>query len=132
MDKFQKILSNLTYEGVKVVKAAGYNEFSIGNMPSWFLMTIVAKLPTFLTRRIFQEKLKKMVISSMAQDVIQKRSGDSELDTINGQIVKLAEKNNIDIPFNKSIYELCKVEFAKDEFVPMSLIDVWDKIKGKE
>lgn len=48
-DLLQRILSNLIYEGVRIVKAAGHRECRIGGMPSWMLITASAKLPQWLT-----------------------------------------------------------------------------------
>ena len=84
-----------------------------------------AKLPQFITRGIFNKNAKKMVISSMAQDIIQRGGHDSELETINGHFIKLADQNNIQAPYIKTIYELCKREFARDTFKPMDVKEVW-------
>jgi 2-dehydropantoate 2-reductase len=126
---FQKILTNMTYEGVKVLKTAGIKECSIGGMPSWRLMTAAATLPQFLTRGAFKKNMKKMVMSSMAQDVLQNKSGDSELETINGQLLKMAETYKVNVPYNRAIYNLCHQEFAKKDFAPMDIQVVWDQIK---
>jgi 2-dehydropantoate 2-reductase len=127
---FQTILSQLTYEGVKIVKAAGYKECKLGGMPSWFLIAASAKLPHLITRKLFEKNVSKMVISSMAQDVIQHHSADNELETINGFLMALAEKHNVSAPYNKAVYELCKQEFSKPCFEPMSIEDVWRTINS--
>ena len=72
-----------------------------------------------------------MVMSSMAQDIIQRGGHDSELETINGYIVRLAEKNGVTIPYNKSIYEICKREFAKPAFAPLDVKDVWKEVSAR-
>ncbi len=95
MSLFQKLLSNILYEGVKIVKAAGYSECKIGGMPPWALIKLSATLPQWLTRPLFKKNAKKMVMSSMAQDIIQRGGHDSELDGINGYIVSLAEKHGV-------------------------------------
>lgn len=118
---FQKILSELTLEGVKIVKAAGYRECKLGGMPSWRLITASAMLPRFLTRRTFEKNLKKMVISSMAQDVIQHHSANNELDNINGYLLELSKKHDVPAPCNEAIYYLCKQEFARPGFEPVSI-----------
>ncbi|MCP4670354.1 MAG: ketopantoate reductase family protein, partial [Desulfobacula sp.] len=127
---FQKLLSNLTYEGVKIVKAAGYDECKLGGMPSWLLMKAGATLPQFITKIPFKKNVKKMVISSMAQDILQRGSTQSELESLNGYFIKLAEKYSIHIPYNKTIYELCKSEFSKPDFKPWDVKDVWEKVKA--
>src|SRR5262249_34106071 len=67
---FQKVLTNVTWEGVQIVKAAGFVECRLGGMPPWWLMRAAAALPPFLTRGAFGRNVKKMVMSSMAQDVL--------------------------------------------------------------
>jgi 2-dehydropantoate 2-reductase len=126
---FQRLLTNLTYEGVKIVKAAGYNECKIGNMPPWRLMWAGANLPQFVTRIPFNQNVKKMVISSMAQDIIQNGRSDSELESINGYFLDLAEKNRVDAPFNRAVYDLCKKHFGKDKFEPIELEEVWSAVQ---
>jgi 2-dehydropantoate 2-reductase len=130
-DLFQKLLTNLTYEGVQIVKAAGYEECKLGGMPPWILMELSVKLPRFLTKGLFDKNVKKMVVSSMAQDVIQRGGSQSEIETLNGYFIKLADKHKIKAPYNRAIYELCKQEFAKPEFKPIDVKDVWKKVKEK-
>ena len=72
-----------------------------------------------------------MVISSMAQDVLLNKTGDSELETINGAILELAKKYNVDVPYNREIYNLCRKEFSKPDFVPMDIHKVWSEISAQ-
>ncbi len=129
VDLLQTVLSNLIYEGVQVVKAAGYGECKIGGMPSWFLIAASAKLPQFLTRGLFAKNLEKMVLSSMAQDVLQRQSADTELESINGYVVALAEKHGVAIPYNRAIYDLCREAFAQPGFEAMDMEDVWQHVR---
>ena len=125
---FQRILTNLLYEGVEIVKAAGYHECKLGGMPSWTLLWLGAKFPRFITKPMFERNVKKMVLSSMAQDVLQRRGGDNELETINGYIVGLADRCGVRAPYNRTIYALCKEEFSKPAFEPLDVRAVWDAI----
>lgn len=124
----QRILSSVLWEGVRVVRAAGYGECKIGGMPSWSLLRASATLPQWLTRPLFKRNLAKMVVSSMAQDVIQRKAGDSELESINGYLVRLAEETGTAAPCNRAIYDLCKREFAKPGFTPLDVAEVWDYV----
>jgi 2-dehydropantoate 2-reductase len=128
---FQKLLSNLTWEGVQIVKAAGYSESKLGGMPPWALMWAGSHLPRLITKNLFEKNVKKMVVSSMAQDIIQRGSTDSELESINGYILKLAEKNSVPAPFNRAIYELAKQKFSEGSFEPMDIKDVWAFVKPR-
>lgn len=128
MSLFQKILSRLTYEGVNIVKAAGYKECKVGDTPGWGLIKASALLPQFLTRSLFKRNVKKMVLSSMAQDVIQNGSSNTELEDINGYLLSLAQKHQIDAPYNQAIYRLCHELFGKDPFEPLSVEAIWRKM----
>ena len=128
-DIFQILLPNTLYEGVKVVKAAGYHECRAGENPSWLLLTIAAKLPRFITRPIFKKNVAKMKMSSMTQDIIKMGSPDSEIDSLTGYIVELAEKHGIEVPFNKAILESCRERFGMETFEPMDVTEVWEKVQ---
>ena len=129
MPLFKKVLSNSMYEGVQIIKAEGVKEFSAGDMPSWGKITASAKLPDFITMGIFKKNLDKMVLSSMAQDILQRRSGISELDSLVGHFVALADKHKLPAPYNRTVYSLCKSEFAKPDFEPLTEEQVWEAVK---
>ena len=126
---FQRILPNTLYEGVRVLDAAGIPECRLGGMPSWGKLKAGATLPLFLTRGLFRRNVAKMQRSSMSQDIIGRHAGVSELESLTGYIIKLAEKNGVDVPFNRTIYRLCKERFAMKEFEPMQIEDVWKEIQ---
>jgi 2-dehydropantoate 2-reductase len=126
---FQKVLTNLLYEGKEIIKAAGHQECKLGGMPSWTTFWIGAKLPRLITKPIFEKNVKKMVLSSMAQDVLQRGGRTTELDSINGYIVKLAEKVGMKAPVNRTILEMCRREFAKPDFKPLDVKEVWAAIE---
>jgi 2-dehydropantoate 2-reductase len=127
---FQKVLTHLTWEGVQIVKAAGHRECRLGGMPSWALMWAAANLPPFLTKGAFEKNVKKMVISSMAQDVLQRGGADSELDTLNGHFIKLADQYRLKAPYNRAVYSLCKEHFGKG-LPPLGIEAVWDAVRGR-
>ncbi|HOJ28049.1 MAG TPA: 2-dehydropantoate 2-reductase [Spirochaetota bacterium] len=129
IDTFQRLLSNTLYEGVKIVKKAGYNECKLGGMPPWILIKLSAKLPRLITRPLFLKNVKKMVKSSMSQDIIQRGMHMSELDSLTGYIVKLAKQNGIKAPYNGTIYNLCQERFNQSKFEPMDVKEVWERVK---
>jgi 2-dehydropantoate 2-reductase len=122
---FQRVLTNLTWEGVQIVKAAGHKECRLGGMPPWWLMRAAATLPPALTRRAFEKNVKKMVMSSMAQDVLQRGGADNELDTLNGHFIRLADQHHLAVPYNRAVHALCKERFGKPGFQPLPLEEVW-------
>ncbi len=125
---FQKLLSNLLLEGVQIARAAGFRECKIGGMPPWALMWAGAKLPRFITKGLFQKNVKKMVISSMAQDIIQRGGHDSELETINGYFLKLADRYGIRAPYNRAVYALCRETFARAPFESLDVKEVYERV----
>lgn len=128
---FQKILTTLTFEGVQVLKSAGYRECKLGGMPSWFTIQAAAKLPLWMTRPVFQKSVQKMVLSSMAQDILMKGGIETELETLNGYFIELAKKAGIKIPYNEAIYKLCRERFGKPGFQPMDIREVWEKVQAE-
>lgn len=126
---FQKILSNLTFEGTQIAKKAGYQECKLGGMPSWMLIRLSTALPQFLTRGLFRKNVRKMVVSSMAQDVIANKRGDNELDTINGFLLNLADQHGVAAPYNRAMYEICQQAFSSPDFKPISIQEAWEKMQ---
>lgn len=121
---FQKVLTNMTYEAIQMLKKAGISEVKIPHLPSWSMLNAAAILPQFLTRPLFRKNLKKMVMSSMAQDLAKNPAGDNELDTINGEILALARSLKIPMPCNQAIYDLCTKAFGQQNFEPMDIIEI--------
>jgi len=130
MDIFQKLLTNTLYEGVQVISKEGFKECKLGGMPTWGKMKAAATLPQFLTRGMFKKGVSKMVMSSMSQDIIQRGGMESELSSLNGYIIEMADKNNLRVPYNRAIYKLCQEKFGKADFKPLDVKDVWQKVKG--
>ncbi len=126
---FQKLLTSMTYEGIKVMKAAGYKESKLGGMPGWLLITAAGVLPGFVTRKPYLKNLKKMVVSSMAQDIIVNGGSTSELESINGYVLNLAKKYGVKTPVNDAIYQICKDEFVKSPFKPVTVDYIWQQVK---
>ena len=126
---FKKVLSNSMYEGIKVLKAMGVEEYKAHNMPTWSKIKASATLPDLITMGIFKKNLAKMVLSSMAQDILQRKSGVSELDSLLGEFVRLADEHKVPAPYNKAVYKLCKAEFAKRDFAPLTEEQVWKAVQ---
>jgi len=126
---FKKVLSNSMFEGIQVLKAMGIKEYKAGDMPTWSKIRASAKMPDFITMGIFKKSLAKMVLSSMAQDILQRKIGVSELESLVGEFVRLADEYKIPAPYNKAVYRLCQEEFAKPEFKPLTEEQVWEAVK---
>ncbi|MFC1890365.1 ketopantoate reductase family protein, partial [Thermodesulfobacteriota bacterium] len=126
---FQKLLTNLTWEGVRIIRAAGFRESKLGGMPPWKIIWVGARIPRIITKGIFEKNVKKMVLSSMAQDIIQRGGSESELESINGYLLALADKHGVEAPYNRTIYDLCVREFGKPGFEPLAMEAVWAAVK---
>jgi 2-dehydropantoate 2-reductase len=127
---FQRVLTHLVWEGVQIVRADGRRECRLGGMPSWKLMWAAANLPPFLTRGAFEKNVKKMVMSSMAQDVLLRGGGDSELETLNGHFIRLADRHKLAVPYNRAVYALCQERFGKG-MPPLSIDEVWSAVEKR-
>ena len=135
LSAFQRVLTRLLAEGVEIARANGFREVRIGGMPSWRLIRLSARLPQILTRATFKRNLRKMVVSSMVQDVL--RSGqagtggvESELEDINGEFIRLADARGLEIPFNRTVYRLCRERFSAASFEPMSIDEVYRAVEA--
>lgn len=131
MALFQRLLAGALWEGVGVVRAAGHRECRLGGMPSWRLLWASAHLPPIVTRPLFRRNLRKLVMSSMGQDIFSRKSGKNELDEINGRIVALADAHGLPAPINRAILGLCQSEFARPGFKPLSMKDIWARVSAR-
>jgi len=116
----QQVLTRLTYEGVKTLKGAGFKESLSSLLPSWSLIMSSKYIPLIFTRAIFRKKLALIGSTSMATDILSKGSGVSELASINGYLLTLAEQHNIEVPYSKRLYKLCERNFAGKPFTPIT------------
>lgn len=107
LDVLQKITATVLWEGVQVIRKNGTKEVRISGMPTWPLIWMSKKLPTFIVLPIFEKKMQASSINSMAQD-LQKGSDHTEVEDINGYLVQLADKLGVEIPYNRALYELFK------------------------
>ncbi len=132
MGKVGKVVSNMMLEAIHIIKAAGYHEHKLEGFPNWRMIKIAVKLPFFLTKFVFTRNAKKMLLDSMSQDILIKKKKQSELETLNGYVLSLAEKMGLNAPYNEIVYELCKKQFSFEEFKPLSIEYIWDKVNEKK
>ena len=129
-DLLQKIISNMMLEGMNILKAEGIQEERIKGLPSWTLLKASAVLPQLITAPLFRKNLKKMGMSSMAQDIFSRNATDTELDDINGYLLSLADKHKLNAPYNRVVYRLCKDQFGNPGFKGMSVEDVYNAVQS--
>ena len=120
---YQQLLSETLWEGVRIVRAAGYREHRIAGIPPFALLHLVAALPGWVTRPVFKRELRAMRMSSMTQDVVLGGAHDTELESITGYIVGLAAQHRVAAPYNRAIYRLGREKFHPG-FEPLRCEDV--------
>jgi 2-dehydropantoate 2-reductase len=120
---YQQLLTGTLAEGVRIIRAAGYREYRIAGIPSFVLLRLLALLPGSLTRPLFKRRLRAMEMSSMTQDVALRGADDTELESITGYVVGLAERHGMPAPYNRAIYRLGREKFRRG-FEPLACEDV--------
>lgn len=132
LDLYQNILAGAIYEAVQVLRAAGVHEQDLAPLPAWKTLWAAAKLPHILTRRTYRRNLHHMNLSSMAQDVYLRKSAITELDDLNGEILRMADQYRVPVPINRAVYRLCQQHFADPNFQPLDVRAVWREVQAEK
>ncbi len=130
IDKLRRITTGLLNEGIHLIQAARFTEYVRGSNPSWKLLQISEKLPGFISNAIFKGDLKNLALNSMAQDLLLHHKSTTELESLNGYFIQLADQYQQTVPYNRVIYSLCKEEFSKIPFQPMTETEIWHHIQS--
>nr|MDO8109819.1 2-dehydropantoate 2-reductase [Candidatus Sigynarchaeota archaeon] len=125
---YKNIVANVLYEGMQILMKAGVAEVKLETLPTWKTLKSAMTLPAFLSTIIFKKNIKKMQMSSMAQDKFILKSKVTEIESLNGFFVNLAESIGFDAKYNIALYKIARDEFAKDDFKPLDETDLWAKI----
>jgi 2-dehydropantoate 2-reductase len=126
--KLATITSTLLNEGIDIIRAAGYKEYRMKNYPSWRTIRIGLKLPSFVRTLVLRRNVEHAILNSMGQDVLLKRKRETELESLNGYIIRLADSVGAKAPHNRALYDLCKSEFNRAEFQPLSIEEIWKSV----
>ena len=132
LDLYQNILAGAIYEAVQVIRAAGVREQDLSPLPTWKTLWAAARLPHFLTRRTYRRNLRHMNLSSMAQDVYRRKSALTELDDLNGEILRMADQYHVPVPINRAVDRLCRQHFANPDFQPLDVRTVWREVQAEK
>jgi 2-dehydropantoate 2-reductase len=102
---YRRVVAAVVDEAVRVLRAAGIRPAKLRGVPV-HLMPRVMRLPTPLVRLVTRAQMKvdPEARSSMWQDLSRRRP--TEVDHLNGEIVRLAEAHGLDAPLNRRICEL--------------------------
>jgi 2-dehydropantoate 2-reductase len=102
---YRRVLGAIIREAITVMRAAGIRPGRLGAIPvTWF--PFVVHMPTALLKVVSRAQLKidPEARSSMWEDLARGRL--TEVEYLNGEIVRLAESRGIDAPLNRRIVEL--------------------------
>jgi 2-dehydropantoate 2-reductase len=127
---YRKVIAAVVEEGVRVVRGSGvklapWNGLPIGWMPK------ALRLPTGIVKLLIRKQLKvdPSARSSMWQDLDARRT--TEVDFLNGEIVRVAEASGVQAPFNRRIVELIRAAEAKGAGSPkLSPDELWMQLTG--
>ncbi len=130
LSKARKISARLILEGYDTIKNAGFQPLNVHELPSKKKVKISEKLPDKIGNKIFKDTLEKTWRNSMVQDIIISKKQKSELEFLNGYMLRLAKSNKFNTPYNETIYILAKKQFSKQPFEPLDINVVWEEIKA--
>jgi 2-dehydropantoate 2-reductase len=102
---YRRILADLIAEALAVLAASNIHPARLGTLPAqWF--PVVLRVPTVLFKILARAQLKvdPQARSSMWEDLV--RGRPTEVDYLNGEIVRLAEAYGVDAPLNRKIVQL--------------------------
>ena len=129
----EKILVHMTtrllWEGVQVLQAAGFKEHDLGSMPSWSETRVAVNIPESRANPLYDFIVNRVGPTSMTQDVFAGKT-TTELDSLNGHMLELAQSVGVPMPINRAIYEIAKERFCPG-FEPIQEIDLWEMINEK-
>jgi len=126
---FSRSVSHVMYEGVQILRKAGVREVPMGEGATWRTMTLGRFLPAFVTARILRKGLRDMHITSMGQDVYLTRRGATELESLNGYFLRLAETLGFDARYNRALYRITQEWLAQPEIRPMHERELWAQLR---
>ncbi|WP_390590760.1 2-dehydropantoate 2-reductase [Simiduia litorea] len=105
--QYRRVMALVVQEALDIFKAAGIKPLRTGKVVPTLLPTIL-RLPNWLFTRIAGALLKidPAARSSIYEDLLLKRK--TEIEFLNGEIVKLAQQLTLSAPLNSTIVELIK------------------------
>lgn len=108
---YRRVMAAIVEEGLRVVRATGvrparWNRLPLGMMPR------ILRLPDRVVRLVLGAQLKvdPAARSSMWQDLAARRA--TEIDDLNGEIVRLADAHGTRAPINRRVVELIRAAEA--------------------
>jgi len=127
----KRIMTGSMREGFEIARRMGFGEVPIPGAPSRTLLRLMAALPEFISDFLFSKNLAAVDINSMGQDVLQFGRDTTEIESLTGYFVRLADELGMPAPYNRTVYALAKKRFAERPFVPMDETEVWEEIERR-
>ena len=118
-------------EGIMVFEVANFKEHRLPGLVPWSVLKKTAQDSDESSGIMLVNQLKGVGPNSMTQDLIIRQKKQSELEHLNGYVLKLADKLGISAPYNSTIYELCKSQFQKKPFKQLEAGYVFQIIQEK-
>lgn len=125
---FSQSVSHVMYEGMQILRRAGVHEVSMGGGATWRTMTLARYMPALVKARVLEKGMRNMHITSMGQDVYLTKRGATELESLNGYFLRLAEKVGFDAHYNRALYSITKEWLSQPEIRPMHERELWAKL----
>lgn len=129
-ETLEQMSAKLIWEGILVIKATGFKEHKLGNIPSWRVIRISTILPEAITNLLYKlASGEDTGPNSTFQDLLAGKS-TTELDSLNGYMLTLAQKAGIPMPINQTIYEMAKDRFGAN-FQPITKAELLTAIRKR-
>ena len=129
---YRRIVRAVMVEALDLIKRAGHVPSKVGPLPVQLFPTLLA-LPSALLKVVarIQVKIDPEARSSMWEDLTQRRL--TEVDYLNGEIVRLAESLGTTAPINKRIIELVRQAEQAGKGPPnLSADELWRAVYDAE
>lgn len=128
LKELQYITSRVMWEAVEVMRLNGVKEEKVPGIPTWRMLWMSRHLPQFLTVPIFRKKMVASSINSMAQDM--ERGNETELEDLNGQFLRMADRVNAPVPYNRAVYRIFK-EWSSGPSDPLAPSELLSLIRSE-
>lgn len=125
---YRRALALVVEEGLSVAKGAGIEPAAFGKADAAKMIRIL-RLPNFIYKIIMNKivKIDAAARSSMLDDLEMGRV--SEIEYLQGEIIRLAEKTGQSAPYNQTIYRLVNEAFSKAKSPKLSGKGIYNALK---
>ena len=125
-----RMSARVIWEGIQVLQAAGFKEHELGSIPSWNTIRMSVRLPASVIKVFYRFSVREELgMNSTAQDIFAGKT-TTELESLNGYMLSLAQKAGVPMPINQTIYEIAKERFGPN-FQPMAEKELWTAIQNR-